>query len=132
MYWHQGCSIPYKACEYIESNVDMNPSTINRRVVLRGVFLILSSLTLSVDVLAESVSIEDEFEAINRSVEIDSNLLSNESLAEVSGLGLQSPTLMAHQQLAVILWDEVNKGKHAQAMISAGKSHNQINVSFHR
>tara|TARA_R110002050_G_scaffold9504_3_gene33483 strand:+ start:1819 stop:2109 length:291 start_codon:yes stop_codon:yes gene_type:complete len=86
----------------------------------------LSGVALSVDVLADSISPEDDLQFISPSFVIDPGSLSNESLAGVSGLGLESQKLTSHEQLTVILWDEINKGKHTQSITSTdGNTHAQ-------
>lgn len=108
----------------------MKASDINSRLLLSALLVMLSGVTLSVDVLAESASIEDNLEFISRGFAIDPSTLSNKSLSEISGLGLECQKLMAHDQLAVILWDETNKGKHSQSMTSTAGNTNIQSVSL--
>lgn len=109
----------------------MNTSDIKSRLLLSALFVMLSGLTLSVDVFAtEATSSADDLEFISRSFVIDPSTLSNESLAEISGLGMESQKLIADDQLAVILWDERNKGKHTQSITSTDGNTNNQSVSL--
>lgn len=113
----------------------MKTSDINSRLLLSALLVMLSGATLSVDVLAESASIKDNLEFISHGFAMAPSTLSNESLSEINGLGLEglsleSQKLMAHDQLAVILWDEINKGKHSQTMTSTAGNTNSQSVSL--
>jgi hypothetical protein len=79
--------------------------------------------------LSNQAFAESEFEATSfEQLGIaNGNELSNNSLSEISGLGIEAQKL-AHDdtQLAVILWDENNKSKHSQQTESIAEGNTNI------
>ncbi len=108
----------------------MKPPYFNIRIAVSSLFAFIVMVAISTDLFAQSAVIEDENELFGHSAFMDAATVSDQSLAEISGLGLQTQKLITNDQLSVILWDEINKGKHQQPVTSAEGNNNVQSVNL--